>query len=91
VVILGKTTVKAVVDAELKEASDKILKELGMTTSEAIRIFLKQIDLHKKIPFEIKMPKYNNETRKVIDEAIEGKNINYVDSIDQLQKELVED
>lgn len=86
------TVVKAVIDANLKKSAEKTLQSLGMTSSEVIRILFAQIDLHKKIPFEIKMPlKYNEETRKVIDEVAEGKNLNYVDDIEQLKKELDED
>jgi addiction module RelB/DinJ family antitoxin len=86
------TTVKAVIDADLKKSTEKTLQALGMTSSEVIRILFTQINLHKKIPFEITMPlKYNKETRRVIDEVIEGKNLHYVDSIEQLKKELDED
>lgn len=86
------TTVKAVIDVNLKESAEKTLQSLGMTSSEIIRILFAQINLHKKIPFEITMPlKYNEETRKIIDEIVEGKNLNYVDDIEQLKEELDED
>lgn len=86
------TTIKAVIDVDLKNSAEKTLKMLGMTSSEVIRILFAQIDLHKKIPFEITMPlKYNEETRQVIDEVVAGENLNYVDSIEQLKKELDED
>lgn len=87
---MGKVIVKASIDNKLKNEVENTLENLGLTTAEAIRLFFVQIKLQNGIPFEIKIPKliYNEETRKVIDEALEGKNVNYVDSIEQLKKEL---
>ena len=44
----------------------------------------------KNLP-DISEEKYNEETRKIIDDALEGKNLNYVDNIGQLKKELDSD
>jgi len=91
--IMSKVIVKASIDNRLKSEVENTLGNLGLTTAEAIRLFFIQIRLQKGIPFEIKIPKleYNEETKKVIDDALDGKNINYVDSIEQLKKELESD
>ena len=44
------------VDPALREKTDAILTKLGLSVSDAIRIFLEQIILHRGIPFEVKLP-----------------------------------
>ncbi|MFN5540282.1 MAG: type II toxin-antitoxin system RelB/DinJ family antitoxin [Candidatus Melainabacteria bacterium] len=44
------------VDAALKEDVEKILSSLGLSMSQSISIFLKQIQFHRGIPFDIKIP-----------------------------------
>lgn len=41
----------------VKEQVEEILKEVGLSTSEAINLFFNQIRLHKGLPFEISVPK----------------------------------
>lgn len=43
-------------EPELKQEVEQIFKDLGMTTSEAINIFYKQVQLQKGIPFSINIP-----------------------------------
>ena len=57
------------IDPEIKTQADGILQYLGMTTSEAITIFLRQVVLHKGMPFMIKAPDYNAETMEAMREA----------------------
>lgn len=47
-------------DSELKDDVEKILKNLGISASEAVSLFFAQIRLHKGLPFEVKIP--NEET-----------------------------
>ena len=44
------------IDPDLKAGTDAIFNDLGMTTAQAITMFLKQVQLHKAIPFELKLP-----------------------------------
>ncbi|MEI6494275.1 MAG: type II toxin-antitoxin system RelB/DinJ family antitoxin, partial [Verrucomicrobiota bacterium] len=44
--------VRARVDNRLKRDSELILHELGLTTTDAIRIFLHQVRRHKGLPFD---------------------------------------
>ena len=46
---------------------------MGLTTSEATRLFLHSVVLHKGLPFELRIP--NEETVTAIKETQEGKNI----------------
>jgi DNA-damage-inducible protein J len=45
---------------EVKSQADKVLQHLGMTTSEAVNIFLRQVVINNGIPFLIKAPAYND-------------------------------
>ena len=59
------------VNPEIKQEVEKILDNLGMTTTEAINIYLKQIILNCGLPFEVKMPKFSNDMLESIAEAEE--------------------
>ena len=66
-------TVRARVDAKLKEETEKIFSEIGLTTSQAITLFLKSVKRERGIPFELKIP--NETTLKAMQEAKEGINM----------------
>jgi len=57
------------IDPEIKSQADSVLQYLGMTTSEAVTIFLRQVVLNNGIPFPIKAPAYNDETIAALREA----------------------
>lgn len=44
------------VDPELKSNAEHILSELGMTTAQAITMFLKQVELNRGLPFTPRLP-----------------------------------
>ena len=44
------------VEPEIKEQAEKILEQLGIPMSNAISIFLRQIVLHRGIPFDMTLP-----------------------------------
>lgn len=44
------------VDPETKEQAEKILSQLGIPMSNAVGMFLKQVVIHRGIPFEMKLP-----------------------------------
>jgi DNA-damage-inducible protein J len=58
---LKETYVRARVDDRLKRESEKILGALGLTTTEAIRIFLHQVRLHKGLPFDLRLKEDNSD------------------------------
>jgi len=66
-------TVRARVDAELKEDVEKILSEIGLSTSQAITMFMKGIKRERGIPMELKIP--NELTMQVIEDARNGVNM----------------
>jgi DNA-damage-inducible protein J len=66
-------TIISRIEASRKEEAVEILKELGLTFSEAINLFVNQLILNKGLPFEVKIP--NKETKKAIKDAEDGKNL----------------
>ena len=66
-------TVRARVDAQLKKDVEQILSEIGLSTSQAITLFLKGIKRERCIPFELKIP--NEETLQAMEEAEKGINM----------------
>ena len=63
--------VRARIDAKTKRQSEKMLASMGLTMSEAIRLFLVQTVRQRGLPFAVVAP--NAETRKAIHDSREGK------------------
>lgn len=59
------------IDGDLKDEADELFNQLGTTTNEAIKIFLKTAVRNKGIPFPISLEAPNAETQKAIQEAYE--------------------
>ncbi len=53
--------VRARVDPELKEETDRIFSELGISTTDAIRMFLSQVRIHRGLPFSVGLPTDNDD------------------------------
>jgi DNA-damage-inducible protein J len=65
---LAKTEmIHARIDPKLKKSAEHIFSEIGISTTEAIRLFLKQVELHKGLPFPVSVP--NAETIAAMTEA----------------------
>ena len=74
-------TIRARVEPELKSEAEAILKEVGLSSSEAMRLFLFQIVRQRGLPFEVKIP--NAETIAAIEELEAGKGVR-VNSLEDL-------
>lgn len=57
------------IEPNLKQQAEETLNYLGLTMSEAVTLFFKQVVINDGIPFEIKKPKYNRKTLKAMKEA----------------------
>ena len=62
--------VRARVSSELKHDSELVLAKLGMSVSDAIRIFLTQVSLRNAFPIELKVP--NETTLKAMSEPLDA-------------------
>ncbi|MGF9566504.1 type II toxin-antitoxin system RelB/DinJ family antitoxin [Neorhizobium sp. JUb45] len=57
------------VDDDIREDASEVLDALGMTMSDAVRIFLHRVAATQSFPLELKAP--NEETRAALKEARE--------------------
>ena len=48
--------IHARIEPKLKRSAERIFSEIGMSTTEAIRLFLKQVELHRGLPFAVNIP-----------------------------------
>lgn len=80
------------VEPKVKEEAERILNNLGMNSTEAINIYLRQIILNSGIPFEIKVPKFSDEMLEALEEAEEmekhPENYKKYNSVDELMEDL---
>ena len=54
------------IEPSVKQRAEETLKDLGLSITEAINVFLNQVILNDGIPFEIKKPRFNKETIQAI-------------------------
>ena len=84
---MGKTeTIRARVRPELKRDAEAVLKRIGLTSSEAITLFLTQVKLTKGLPFPVRVP--NKATQRAIREARARKNVETFDSVSAWAKKM---
>lgn len=73
---MATTTIQVRMDSALKKETEATLKSMGLSMSTAIHLFCRQVVNQGRIPFEIVAPSIPNaETRKVLDDALAGKNL----------------
>ncbi|MFA6201466.1 MAG: type II toxin-antitoxin system RelB/DinJ family antitoxin [Bacteroidales bacterium] len=87
---MSKTTnVSIRIDEELKQKSETIFSELGLTMSTALTLFLRSAIRYGGIPFELRIEKPNATTINAIDDVNHNCNISRTfDSIESLIEDL---
>ena len=82
---MSKTeSIRARVEPDLKEDAEAVFEELGLTPTEAITLFYRQVKLHNGLPFELRIP--NAQTRKAMRDVLKGKGVKRWSSVDALKK-----
>lgn len=77
------------IEPSVKERAEETLRDLGLSITDAINVFLNQVILHDGIPFEIKKPRYNKETLQAMEDVKNKRNLSKVfDSVDEMFEEL---
>ena len=80
---MNKTAiVHARVEPRTKEKAEGVLRKLGMSPTEAIRLFYSQICLRGGIPFRVLIP--NNLTKETIEKSAKGQDVEPFDSLDEM-------
>ncbi|MEA1949257.1 MAG: type II toxin-antitoxin system RelB/DinJ family antitoxin [Thermodesulfobacteriota bacterium] len=71
---MAKTaTVRARIEPLLKQDVEKLFKEMGLTTTEAINLFYRQVKLRNGLPFSVVIP--NKTTENVFKDTDAKRNL----------------
>ncbi len=79
-------TVRARVDPDLKADVEKLLRRLGLSTTEAINLFYNQIRLRRGLPFPVEVP--NEATRRTFEATDRGEDLHAYESLDDMFEAL---
>ena len=80
------TTISVRMDADLKNDAENILVSLGLTPSQAINVFYKQITFQNGLPFPVKVPKMK--LNEITINAMEEKDLDEYETSSELYKDL---
>lgn len=80
---MGKTAhISTRINATDKKKAEAVFKELGISASQAISLFYKQVSLRRGIPFPVELP--NEVTQNAIQDSREGR-VNEYGSVEELK------
>ena len=77
--------IRARVEPELKREAEELFSALGLSATEAITLFYKQVTLHRGLPFSVRMP--NVETIEALRQARDGDGLSEYTSLEELKAE----
>ena len=84
---MAKTeTIRARVDPELKRQAEDLFSELGLSVTEAITLFYKQVTAHHGLPFAVKIP--NAESIEALKQANDREGLVEYASLEELKASL---
>jgi DNA-damage-inducible protein J len=70
------------IEPGLKNRAESVLQQLGVSPTEAIRMFYSQIALRNALPFDVSIP--NPETIKALEDSRERTNLERFESVEDL-------
>lgn len=79
-------TVRARIDPKLKSEVERLFKELGLSTTEAINLFYSQVRLRNGLPFNVVIP--NKTTEKVFKDTDAKRNLIRCEGAEDMFKKL---
>lgn len=92
---MATTNINVRVDSVLKQEAEALFSDLGLNMSSAITMFLRSAINHDGIPFEVKRPTPNMETKAALGEYEEMKknpgNYKRYKSFDEILDEVFTD
>lgn len=65
--------IRARMEPEIKHDAEAVFKALGLSPTEAITLFYRQVSLHNGLPFMVRIP--NAESREAMRQAIAGEDL----------------
>ena len=76
-------TIRARIEPELKSQAEALFSQLGLSATQAIRLFYKQATLQRGLPFAVRLP--NAETREALRQAQEHEDLTEYASLEDLK------
>ena len=84
---MSKTgTIRARIEPELKHNAETVLAALGLSVTEALTLFYKQISLQQGLPFDVKIP--NEVTIKTLKQVRNREDLTEYSSLDDLKQKF---
>jgi len=84
---MSKTsTVRARMEPDLKDKAEKVFSKIGLTSTQAITLFYKQVEIRNGLPFDLVIP--NETTLKIFDETDADKNLVVCKDADDMFRKL---
>ena len=84
---MSKTaTIRARVEPKLKNKAEYIFSKLGLTTTQAITLFYKQVELRNGLPFEIAIP--NVTTHRTFENTDADRDLVICENVDDMFNKL---
>ena len=80
------STIRARMEPNLKDKAEHIFRKLGITTTQALTLFYKQVELRKGLPFDVAIP--NETTRRTLADTDSGRNLVLCEDADDMFKKL---
>ncbi len=80
------TTISARIDPNIKNRAEQVFRELGLTSSQAITLFYKQVELQQGLPFIVKIP--NDLTAETLESARSRSNLESFNTTNDLFVDL---
>jgi DNA-damage-inducible protein J len=74
--------VHARLEPQMKQKAEGVLNRLGISPTEAIRIFYRQISLRNGLPFAVEIP--NARTAATLEKSRKGEGVTEFDSLDEM-------
>ena len=75
--------IRARVEPELKREAEELFSALGLSATEAITLFYKQVTLHRGLPFAVRTP--NVDTIQALQQARDGVGLAEYASLEDLK------
>jgi len=90
VINMAKTTnINIRTEPELKKRIEALFSQFGITTSDAVNIFFHQSLMQGGLPFQMRIPEFNEETIAAMDDVNNNRNMSPVfDDVGDLMRSL---
>lgn len=79
-------TIRARIQPKLKEEAERIFEDLGLSTTQALTLFYRQVSLRRGLPFDVVIPK--SATQKTFDDTDAGRNLVVCKDVSDMFKKL---